>query len=65
MIDRVFTTNLIYRTPALLEREWYTEVDLSKYISLIIETLNHDESMSGLLDPQDRIDDLLHRYGYR
>ena len=65
MIDRVFTTNLIYRTPALLEREWYTEVDLSKYISLIIETLNHDESMSGLLDPRDRIDELLHRYGYR
>ena len=65
MIDRVFTTNLIYRTPALLEREWYTEVDLSKYISLIVETLNHDESMSGLLDPADRINDLLHRYGYR
>ncbi|MBQ7541561.1 MAG: ribose-phosphate pyrophosphokinase [Clostridia bacterium] len=65
MIDRVFTTNLIYRTPALLEREWYTEVDLSKYISLVIETLNHDESLSGLLDPSDRIDDLLHRYGYR
>lgn len=65
MIDRVFTTNLIYRNPALLEREWYTEVDLSKYISLIIETLNHDESISSLLDPADRIDDLLHRYGYR
>ena len=55
MIDRVFTTNLIYRTPELLEREWYTEVDMSKYISLLIETLNHDESISGLLDPADRI----------
>lgn len=65
LIDRVFTTNLIYRTPALLEREWYTEVDISKYISLIIETLNHDESMSGLLDPKDRIEGLLEKYGYR
>ncbi len=65
MIDQVFTTNLIYRTPALLEREWYTEVDLSKYISFIIETLNHDVSMSSLLDPEDRINDLLKRYGYR
>ena len=65
MIDQVFTTNLIYRTPALLEREWYTEVDLSKYISFIIETLNHDVSMSTLLDPEDRINDLLRKYGYR
>ncbi|MBQ3150238.1 MAG: ribose-phosphate pyrophosphokinase [Clostridia bacterium] len=65
MIDRVFTTNLIYRTPQLLEREWYTEVDLSKYVSLIIETLNHDTSMSGLLDPGERIENLLKKYGYR
>lgn len=65
MIDRVFTTNLIYRTPQLLEREWYTEVDLSKYVSLIIETLNHDTSMSGLLDPGARIEKLLKKYGYR
>ena len=65
LIDRVFTTNLIYRTPELLEREWYTEVDMSKYISLIIETLNHDESMSSLLDPADRIEGLLKKYGYR
>ncbi len=64
MIDRVFTTNLIYRTPELLEREWYTEVDLSKYVSLIIETLNHDTSMSGLLDPEERIKNILRKYGY-
>lgn len=65
LIDRVFTTNLIYRMPELLEREWYTEVDLSKYISLIIATLNHDESMGDLLDPADRIEAILKKYGYR
>ena len=63
MIDRVFTTNLIYRTPELLEREWYTEVDLSKYVSLIIETLNHDTSMSGLLDPKEKIQNIIDEYG--
>jgi ribose-phosphate pyrophosphokinase len=65
LIDRVFTTNLIYRMPELLEREWYTEVDMSKYISLIIDTLNHDTSISGLLDPSDRINALLEKKGYR
>ncbi len=65
LIDRVFTTNLVYRAPELLDREWYTEVDMSKYISFIIDTLNHDTSVSGLLDPSDRINQLLHTYGYR
>ena len=65
MIDRVFTTNLIYRRPELLEREWFTEVDMSKYVSLIIETLHHDMSISGLLDPADRIEAILKKYGHR
>ena len=65
MIDRVFTTNLIYRRPELLEREWFTEVDMSKYVSLIIETLHHDKSISSLLDPADRIEAILKKYGYR
>ncbi|MCR5485627.1 MAG: ribose-phosphate pyrophosphokinase [Clostridiales bacterium] len=65
IIDRVFTTNLVYRTPELLEREWYTEVDLSKYISLMIDTLNHDTSVSKLLDPSERIRNLLKARGYR
>ncbi len=62
LFDRVFTTNLVYRTPELLEREWYTEVDLSKYVSYIVDTLNHDESVSKLLDPRDRIEKLLITY---
>lgn len=54
-INRIFTTNLIYRNPGLAAREWYCEVDMSKYISLIINTINHDESISQLLSPVGRI----------
>lgn len=49
LFDRVFTTNLIYREPELLARPWYTEVSMSKYIAHIINILNHDMSISGLL----------------
>lgn len=64
LFTKLFTTNLVYRTPELLNREWYVEVDLSKYISYIIDTLNHDMSLSGLLDPADRISSFLKRKGY-
>lgn len=60
-IERVFTTNLIYRSPELLKRSWYTEVDMSKYIAYFIDTLNHDQSISGLLNPVHRINNLLER----
>lgn len=65
LFDKVFTTNLIYRSPELLSREWYTQVDMSKYISYVIDTLNHDKSMSGLLNPAKRINDLLVRHGHK
>ena len=65
LIHKVFTTNLIYRTPELLARDWYAEVDLSKYVSLLIDTLNHDLSVSSLLDPADRIETLLVDKGYK
>lgn len=55
MIDQVFTTNLVYCKPDLLEREWYTRVDMSKYIAYLIDTLNYDNSISELLNPADRI----------
>ncbi len=58
-ISKVFTTNLVYRTEELLNREWYCEVDMSKYIAYIIDFLNHDESISGLLNPVHRINALL------
>ncbi len=55
LIDRVYTTNLIYRTPELRQKEWYHEVNLTKYVALIVDTLNRDESISTLLNPVDRI----------
>jgi ribose-phosphate pyrophosphokinase len=58
-ISKVFTTNLIYRSPELKKREWYVEVDMSKYIAYIIDFLNHDESISELLNPVHRINKLL------
>ena len=63
--DKVFTTNLVYRSPELLKKDWYVEVDLSKYCSYIIDNLNHDNSVSKLLDPVDRINNLLIRKGYK
>lgn len=60
-ISKVFTTNLIYRMPELFKKEWYCEVDMSKYISLIINTLNHDDTISNLLVPAQRIEKLLAR----
>ena len=60
-ITKVFTTNLIYRMPELFEKDWYCEVDMSKYISLLINTLNHDETISNLLVPAQRIERLLEK----
>lgn len=65
LIYRVFTTNLIYRKPELKDREWYVEVDLSKYISYMIDTLNHDTSIGELLDPADKINILLEKKGLK
>jgi len=62
IIDRVISTNLTYRNPALAETEWFIEADMSKYISYIIATLNHDRSLSRLLNPYDRIHALIKRY---
>ena len=62
LIDRVLTTNLIYQPPELLEREWYINCDMSKYIAYIIDTLNHDTSISDLLDPSERIQRVVSKY---
>lgn len=55
LIKRVYTTNLIYRTDELKSRDWYHEVDMSKYIASIIDVLNLDKSLSELLDPVQKI----------
>ena len=62
LIDRILTTNLVYQTPDLLSRPYYINVDMSKYIALIIDNLNHDASLSDLLTPTKRINKLLERY---
>ena len=62
LISRILTTNLIYQTPELLEREWYINCDMSKYIAYIIDTLNHDSSISDLLNPNERIQSIVARY---
>jgi ribose-phosphate pyrophosphokinase len=59
IISRILTTNLIYQTPELLQREWYISCDLSKYIAYIIDTLNHDSSISDLLNPSERIQQIV------
>ena len=62
LIDRILTTNLVYQTPELLSKPYYIEVDMSKYIALIIDTLNHDASLSELLNPTKRINRVLKAY---
>ena len=62
LIYRVLTTNLIYQMPELLEKPYYINCDMSKYIAYIIDTLNHDSSISDLLNPNDRIHNIIERY---
>ena len=62
LIDRILTTNVVYQTPELLSRPYYIDVDMSKYIALIIDNLNHDDSLSELLSPTKCINKLLDKY---
>lgn len=62
IFDRILTTNLTYQTPELLSKPYYINCDMSKYIALIIDTLNHDGSISELLDPVNRIQKILRKY---
>lgn len=61
-ISRIISTNLTYRTPELKQAPWFIEADMSKYISFLIASLNHDRSLSNLLNPYDRIKKLVGRY---
>ena len=61
-IYKVVTTNLTYQTPELLSRDYYINCDMSKYIAYIVDTLNHDTSISDLLNPYDRIQRLFSKY---
>ena len=58
-ISGVFGTNLTYRSPELLKRPWFHEVDVSKYIAYFIASINHDVSISTVIDPHEKIKTLL------
>ena len=62
ILNGVFTTNLIYQQPELLTKPWYVSVDMSKYIALIIDNLNHDMSISSILDSSQKINDKVAAY---
>jgi ribose-phosphate pyrophosphokinase len=61
-IDYVITTNLNYRTPKLLERPWYIEADMSQFLATIINTMNHDVSLSSAMSPTAKIQKLISKY---
>lgn len=59
LFDMLFATNLTFLNPELKAMPWFREVDMSKYIALLITTLNHDSSLSSLLSPNDKIEQLI------
>ena len=61
IIDGIFTTDLVYQSPDLLSRLYYYSIEMSKYVALIIDNLNHDSTISGLLTPTNRINNLLEK----
>ncbi len=61
-IDKIVTTNLIYQNPELQDRPWYVCCNMSKYLAYLIDTLNHDSSISDLLEPREKILRIIHRY---
>ncbi len=62
LIDKIFATNLTYRRPELADKPWFVEVSMSKYIAKLVDALNYDESISALLNPAQRIMNLLERH---
>ena len=62
LLDGILTTNLIFQTPDLLSKPYYINCDMSKYIALLIDTLNHDGSISTILNPSERIQHVVDKY---
>lgn len=62
VFDKVFTTNLVYRRPELLTRDWYVEVNMCKYVAYLIDSLNNDDTISALLNPVKRIQNLMEKH---
>jgi ribose-phosphate pyrophosphokinase len=62
IFDKIFATNLTYHTKEILSREWYCDVNMCKYVSYIIDTINKDASISDLLNPVQKIHALMDKY---
>ena len=62
IIDKIFTTNCIYQRPGLFEKKWYKSVDVTEYLARIIESINHDSSISTILDPSTKIRNFVKYY---
>ena len=62
VFDKIFTTNLVYRRPELYTKDWYVEVNMCKYVAYLIDTLNHDDTISELLNPVKRIHNLVEKH---
>lgn len=65
LIDKIFATNLTYRRPELASADWFVEVDMSKYVAKIIDSINYDESLGSLIDPSQRIMALMEKFHKR
>ena len=65
VFEKVFTTNGVYQSPELLSRDWYESVELSKYLAYFLDTINHDLSVSSLLDTSNKIENLLKKKGLK
>ena len=65
VFEKVFTTNGVYQTPELLSRDWYQSVELSKYLAYFLDTINHDLSVSSLLDCSQKINNILVKKGLK
>ena len=65
VFEKVFTTNGVYQTPELLSRDWYQSVELSKYLAYFLDTINHDLSVSSLLDFSQKINNILVKKGLK
>ncbi len=62
IFDKIFTTNLTYRNPKIYDKEWFVDVNMCKYVAYIIDTLNHDATISNLLNPVQRIHNLMDKH---
>ena len=60
--DRVITTNLTWQDPSIQEREWFIEADMSRFIAMVIDFLNHNDSITGVLTPTDKIHEFVKKY---